>query len=219
MTEPDVKSSGVKELIDRIRDEGVHSARAEADRILAEAKARAARIVADAKAEAAAVKKEARAAMEREQTATIEALRIAARDTELELRSAVMSGFEEHVRRLVTDVTTDGSVLRDMILVLAGRAAEDLIQDKDAVILVPDRLADDLSAELDEFLQKSAVAFSADVLRKGIELIPSKEVQGGARVRLVGENLEIDLSDEALSEMMLKLLLPRYRKILVEAGQ
>jgi hypothetical protein len=36
---------------------------------------------------------------------------------------------------------------------------------------------------------------------------------------LVGEDLEIDLSDEALSEMMLKLLLPRYRKILAEAGQ
>ena len=219
MTEPDVKSSGVKELIERIRDEGVHSARAEADRILAEAKARAARIVTDAKAEAAAIKKEARAAMEREQTATIEALRIAARDTELELRSAIMSGFEEHVRRLVTDVTTDGSVLRDMILVLAGRAADDLIQDKDAVIFVPDRLADEVSAELDEFLRRSAGALSADVLRQGIELIPSSEVQGGARVRLVGEDLEIDMSDQALSQMMLKLLLPRYRKILVEAGQ
>ena len=219
MTEPDVKSSGVKELIERIRDEGVHSARAEADRILTEAKARAARIVADAKAEAAAIKKEARASMEREQTATIEALRIAARDTELELRSAIMSGFEEHVRRLVTDVTTDSSVLRDMILVLAGRAADDLIQDKDAVIFVPDRLADEVSAELDEFLRKSAVALSGDVLRQGIELIPSNEIQGGARVRLVGEDLEIDMSDQALSQMMLKLLLPRYRKILVEAGQ
>ena len=219
MTEPDVKSSGVKELIERIRDEGVHSARAEADRILAEAKARAARIVADAKAEAAAIKKEARASMEREQTATIEALRIAARDTELELRSAIMSGFEEHVRRLVTDVTTDSSVLRDMILVLAGRAADDLIQGKDAVIFVPDRLADEVSAELDEFLRKSAVALSGDVLRQGIELIPSNEIQGGARVRLVGEDLEIDMSDQALSQMMLKLLLPRYRKILAEAGQ
>jgi V/A-type H+-transporting ATPase subunit E len=130
-----------------------------------------------------------------------------------------MSGFEEHVRRLVTDVTTDGSVLRDMILVLSGRAADELLKDKDAVILVPDRLADEVSAELDEFLRRSAGALSADVLRQGIELIPSSEVQGGARVRLVGEDLEIDMSNEALSEMMLKLLLPRYRKILVEAGQ
>ena len=219
MAEPVVTSSGVKELIDRIRDEGVQSARDEADRILSEAKAQAARIVSDAKAEAATMKKEAQAAMEREQTAAIEALRIAARDTGLELRSAIMSAFEEHVRRLVTDVTTDGSVLRDMILVLAGRAAEDLIKDKDAAILVPSQLADEVSAELEEFLQRSTVAFSADVLRKGVELIPSSQIQGGARVRLVGEDLEIDLSDEALSEMMLNLLLPRYRKILAEAGQ
>ncbi len=175
--------------------------------------------MADAKAKAAAIKNEAQAAAEREQTASIEALRMAARDTGLELRSAVMSAFEEHVRRLVTDVTTDGSVLRDMILVLAGRTAEDFIQDKDAVILVPKRLADEVSTELDAFLRRSAVSFSADVLRKGIELIPSNEVHGGARIRLVGEDLEIDLSDEALSEMMLKLLLPRYRKILLEAGQ
>jgi V/A-type H+-transporting ATPase subunit E len=219
MTEPDVNSSGVKVLIDRIRDEGVQSARDEADRIISEAKAQAARILSEAKAEAASVKKEAQASMEREQTATIEALRIAARDTGLELRSAIMSAFEEHVRRLVTDVTTDGSVLRDMILVLAGRAAEEFIKDEDAVILIPSRLADEVSAELEDFLKQSSVAFSADVLRKGVELIPSNEIQGGARVRLVGEDLEIDLSDEALSEMMLKMLLPRYRRILVEAGQ
>ena len=219
MAEPVVTSSGVKELIDRIRDEGVQSARDEADRILSEAKAQAARIVSDAKAEAATMKKEAQAAMEREQTAAIEALRMAARDTALELRTAVLSAFEEHVRRLVTDVTMDGSVLRDMILVLAGKAAEDLIKDRNAAILFPQRLAEDAPPELEEFLHRSAVALSGDVLRKGIELIPSSKVQGGARVRLVGDDLEIDLSDEALSEMMLKLLLPRYRKVLAQAGQ
>ncbi len=219
MSEPVAKSSGVKELIDRIRDEGVQAARQEADRIISEAKAQAARIVSEAKTEAATLKKEAESATQREQMAAIEALRIAARDTGLELRAAVMAAFEEHVRRLVTDVTSDGSVLRDMILVLAGRAAEDLIRNKDAAILVPRHLADEASPELEEFLRQTAVALSADVLRKGIELIPSSEIQGGARVRLVGDDLEIDLSDEALSEMMLKLLLPRYRKILAEAGQ
>ena len=219
MAEPVVTSSGVQELIDRIRDEGVQSALDEAARILVEARAQAARIVSDAKAEAAGMKKEAEAAMEREQTATIEALRIAARDTELELRSAVLAAFEEHVHRLVTDVTMDRSVLRDMILVLAGRAAEDFIKDRDAVILVPYRLADETPPELEEFLRRSALSLSAEVLRKGIELIPSSQVQGGARVRLVDDDLEIDLSDEALSAMMLRLLLPRYRRILAEAGQ
>ncbi|UCC82170.1 MAG: hypothetical protein JSW46_14420 [Gemmatimonadota bacterium] len=219
MTEPDATSSGVKELIERIRDEGVQEALEEAVRILSEARAQAARIVSEAKAEAAAKKKDAETAIETERTAAIEALRIAARDTGLELRTAVLAAFEEHVRRLVTDVTTDTAVLRDMILVLAGRAAEDLIKDQDAKLLVPERLADEAPPELEEFLQRSTVALSADVLRKGVELIPSNEVRGGARVRLVDDDLEIDLTDEALSEMMLKLLLPRYRKILREAGQ
>jgi V/A-type H+-transporting ATPase subunit E len=219
MAEPDVTSSGVQALIDRIRDEGVQSALEEAARILTEAKAQAARTVSDAKAEAAALKKEAQATIETEREAAIEALRMAARDTELELRTAVLAAFEEHVRRLVTDVTAEGSVLRDMILVLAGRAAEEVIKDQNATILVPDRLTDEVSPELEEFLRQTALALSGEVLRKGIELIPSNKVRGGARVQLVDDDLEIDLTDEALSEMMLKLLLPRYRRILAEAGQ
>ncbi|MGD2152518.1 MAG: V-type ATP synthase subunit E family protein [Gemmatimonadales bacterium] len=219
MTEPDVTPSGVQALIDRIRDEGVQSALEEAARILTEARAQAARIVSDAKAEAAAMKKDAKAAIATEREAAIEALMMAARDTELELRTAVLAAFEEHVRGLVTDVTAETSMLRDMILVLAGRAAEDFIKDRDAKILVPRHLADEAPPELEEFLRRSALAVSADVLRDGIELIPSSKVRGGARVRLVDEELEIDLTDEALSEMMLTLLLPRYRRILAEAGQ
>jgi V/A-type H+-transporting ATPase subunit E len=219
MTEPDVTSSGVKQLIERIRDEGVQEALEEAARILTEARAQAARIVSDAKAEAAARKKEAETAIETERTAAIEALRVAARDTGLELRTAVLAAFEEHVHRLVTDVTTDTDMLRDMILVLAGKAAEDLIKDQEAQILVPERLTEEAPPELEQFLQRTAEALAADVLRKGIELIPSNQVRGGARVRLVDDDLEIDLTDEAISEMMLNLLLPRYRKILAEAGQ
>ena len=219
MAEPVVKSSGVKELVERIRDEGVQSARNEAARILGEARSQAARIVADAEARASKMKKEAEETIERERGAAIGALQLAARDTGLQLRSTVLAAFEEHVRHLVTDVTTDRSVLRDMILVLAGRAAKDLIKERDAVILVPERLADDAPPELEKFLRRTTVALSADVLRNGIELIPSNQVHGGARVRLVGEELEIDLSDEALSEMMMRLLLPRYRALLSDAGR
>lgn len=219
MADPVETSSGVQALVDRIRDDGVRAAKQEAARILSKAKAQAAGIVANAEAEAETIKKEARAAMEREQTATIEALRIAARDTGLELRAAVLSAFEEHVRRLVTDVTMDPSIIRDMILVLAGKAATELIKDREAVILVPERLRDEMPEVLNQFLNRSAESLSAEVLRKGVELIPSSQARGGARVQLVDDDLEIDLSDEALSDMMLNLLLPRYRAILAEAGQ
>lgn len=214
-----VVTSGVQELIERIRDEGVQSARDEADRLVAEGRAEAARLVAAAKAEAQAMRKAAREEIETERTASIEALKMAARDTGLALRTAVFSAFEEHVRRLVTDVTTDGTVLRDLVLVLAGQAANDVIRDRDAAILIPQAMAEETSEELEQFLRRSAAAISGNVLREGIELIPASDLHGGARVQLKGEDLEVDLSDEALSEMMLGLLLPRYRAILVEAGQ
>lgn len=212
-------TTGVQELIDRIRNEGVGEARAEADRMLSEARKEAARIVSEAEARAEKRKKAAEEYIEMERTAALEALRMAARDTGLKLRTALFSAFEEHVRRLVTDLTTDGGILRDLILVLAGKAAEDLIADRDAKIMLPANLSEEATAHLDDMLRDTAAALSGQVLRKGIELIPSNEVRGGARVRLTDEDLEIDLSDEALSEMMLGLLLPRYRALLVEAGQ
>jgi V/A-type H+-transporting ATPase subunit E len=52
------------------------------------------------------------------------------------------------------------------------------------------------------------------MLREGVEIIPSREVPGGVRVRVVGEDLEIDLTDGAVSKLLLKHLLPRYKSIL-----
>ena len=68
--------------------------------------------------------------------------------------------------------------------------------------------------------QLLVVENSSKTVNYGIDKmrLPSP-VPAGARVRLQGEDLEIDLSDKALSQMMLDLLLPRYRAILVEAGQ
>jgi len=58
------------------------------------------------------------------------------------------------------------------------------------------------------------LGISQRMLREGVEIIPSSEVSGGARVRVVGEDLEFDLTDEALSKLLMKHLLPRYRSIL-----
>ena len=55
------------------------------------------------------------------------------------------------------------------------------------------------------------------MLRKGIELVPATDVHAGARVRLVDDNLEIDLTDDAISDLLLRRILPRYRQIIEEA--
>lgn len=214
--------SGVQELIERIRSEGVSSARAEAERILKSAKSEAAAIRARAEAEAKAMLDRARAQIATEQAAGIEALKLAARDALLELKGNVRHAFEKYVQRLVSAETRNPEFVRSLILTLAGQAAERYIKDHDAVMFVAGTLAGQpanetaLSPALREKIRNIVFGVESDMLREGIQLLPDASMTGGVRVKLVNENLEIDMSDAALTRLLLKYLLPRYRAIVQE---
>lgn len=216
MTDQTSQASGVQELISRIRDDGVRAGKEEADKIIAKARREAARVMADAKARSDEMLQRARAEVDSFKHAALEALKMAARDTRLQLEAEVLAAFERHVKRLVAPVTHDGSFMRALIFELAGQAAEDTLKDKRLQILVSDLLAgkERENEELDKGIREGVLGISSDMLREGVEIIPSSEIPGGARVRVVGEDTEIDLSDEAISKLLLKFLLPRYRAIL-----
>jgi V/A-type H+/Na+-transporting ATPase subunit E len=210
------QASGVQDLISRIRDDGVEAGKTKAAEIIAEARREAARVLAEAQAEADETHRKASAEIESFRHAALEALKMAARDTRLELEAAVLAAFEGHVKRLVAPVTSDGSFVRALLLVLAGQAAEQYPRDQQLEILVSELLLgrEDENEELDEAVRTSVLGISSTMLREGVEIIPSSEVPGGARVRVVGEDVEIDLTEEAISKLLLKHLLPRYRTIL-----
>ena len=214
-SEPE-QSSGVQELISRIRDDGVHAGENKAAEIIAEARREAARILAQAQSEAEEIQSNSSAEIESYKSAALDALKLAARDTSLQLEAAVLAAFEAHVKRLVAPVVYDGSFIRALLLVLAGQAADQYPPDQELEILVSDMLAGkaDENAELDRTIRDSVLGISSNMLREGVEIIPSSQVSGGARVRVVGEDLEIDLTSEAISTLLLKHLLPRYRGIL-----
>ena len=216
MADETPNASGVQELISRIRDDGVQAGKEEADRVLAQARREAARLVADAQAQADEMRQKASAEIESVKHAALEALKLAARDTGLKLEAEVLASFQRHVKRLIAPVTHDGKFIRTLILVLAGHAVEEHLEDKELQILVSDLLAgkERENPELDERMRLAVLGISGEMLREGVEIVPSSEVEGGARVRVVGEDLEIDLTDEAVSKLVLKHLLPRYRAIL-----
>ena len=105
-------------------------------------------------------------------------------------------------------------------LVLAGRVASDFIADRDAEVLVSAELFGEPPedpAEMSQARERSRrliLGITSDMLREGIELVPSSAVTGGARVRAVGDDAEVDLSDEAVSELLFKHMLPRFQAIL-----
>ncbi len=219
MAETTKVASGVQELISRLRDEGVKAGREKSDQILQEAQEQAARLVAQATADAEELLSKARSEIEREKAAALESLRVAIRDTELKMEAEVKADFAAHVRRMVYEMS-DKKFLRQMILGIAGMAAGDqACEDKPVEILLPKDLfeADEKRTRLtpkgQDRMRHLVLGISGDMLREGIDLKPSDDISGGIRIRLVGEDLEIDLSDQAISDLLLQNLLPRYRAI------
>lgn len=215
MSEAGKTTHGVQDLIDRIRDQGVKAAEAEASRIIREAEARAAKLLAEAKAETERLREEAGKAIEAERNAGMEALRLSARDAVLLLKSRISSEFEVFVKRLVTSASRNEDIIKDLVLVLAGRAVDEFIRDREIQILLSEAL---FTGTVDEKLRahgkNTILALSSDMLREGVELIPAAGLEGGARVRLVQDELEIDLSDQAVTRLLKQTMLPRFRRIL-----
>ena len=210
------QESGVQELISRIRDDGVHAGQSKAEEIIAQARSEAARLVREAAEEAQQTRDKVAAEIKSEQDAALAALQMAARDTRLQLEAEVMAAFEEHVKRLVAPVVSDGSFIRTLILVLAGQAVQQYPVDQELEILVSHLISgrEEENQELDDRIRDAVLGISSDMLREGVEIIPDRDVAGGARVRVVGENLEIDLSEDAISKLLFKHLLPRFRAII-----
>jgi V/A-type H+-transporting ATPase subunit E len=210
------QASGVQELISRIRDDGVQAGQSKADEIITQARQEATRVLSEARTEAEEIRRKTAAEIESNHQAALEALKMAARDTRLQLAAQILASFEQHVKRLVAPETHDGTFIRSLIMVLAGQAAEQYAADQQLEILVSDLIAgrEQENPELDQLVRDSVLGISGNMLREGVEIIPDSDISGGARVRVVGEDLEIDLTDEAISKLLLKHLLPRYRAIL-----
>jgi len=210
--------SSVQMLIDRIRDQGVQNANLEAARIIAEAEAKASQLLADAQKQAEQLRTKAMADIEAEQAAAQEALKLSARDTVIRLKNLVTTAFETFVRRLVTTATQDRELMKNLVLVLAGHSAEEFIKDKQIQILLSEALLTGKpDPKLRDLSKQTILSLSSDMLREGVELIPSSSVEGGAKVRLVGEQLEIDLSDKAITKLLADQLLPRFHALLTAA--
>lgn len=213
-------ASGVQKLISRLRDDGVKAGREKAEQVLREARQEAARIVAEAKAKADEILTRAQLQIERDKNACMGSLRTAIRDTELKMEAELKADFAAHVRRLVSIEMGDREFVKQCILAVSGMATGHMVCEGQPVeVLLPkdlfetDESGTRLTPEGKDRMHHLVLGISGDMLREGVELKPSEKLKRGIRVRLVGEDLEIDLSDQAMGELLLENLLPRYQAI------
>ena len=226
-TAPPIESAGVDSLIGRLRDEGITQGRQQAEALVTEAQQQAANLVANAQQEAEAILARAKADADKLKAAGEDAIRLAMRDTILAMEGDLLKAFTDRLRRLVKGILADPAFLQRLILEVAGRAAP---MAERAELLLPAELVtlEDLQSKPEAAtpgtLMHFVLSLGGGMLREGMQLGVSEDGEAGIRVRLVDEDVQIDLTESAISELLLRHLLPRFRALLrgavvVERGQ
>ena len=136
----------------------------------------------------------------------------------LRLKSELVERFADRVRRLVTRELNDDEFLNQLILEVGGRVAPSAEQR--AKVLLPNNVVglEQLRRDPEEVKEGNLSHFVAtvtkDMLREGIEIGTREDSSAGIRIQLQEEDLEIDLTDRAVANLLLRHLNPRFRAIM-----
>ncbi len=211
----ETQSSGVQELIERLHGEGVAKGQDEAAKLVDEARRQAMKITDEARREAEQILSDARAESERVRVAGEDGLRQAARDALLRLQESIREELTVHVRKLVAHKIEDQSFLERMILEVARKAMPD-DSGKHVEILLPDTAAtvEELSRNPEDASAGSLTQFvlglTGDAIREGLTFKPAGDNTPGIRVQIVDHDVQIDLTADSISELLMRhVLLPR----------
>lgn len=181
---------GIQALIERLRSEGIDAGRAEAGQLVEQARAEIDALRAAAREEADSLLARARDQIRIEQEASLGAIRLAFRDSVLRLKEDFLHQFGERLHRHVQAELADPALLRRVLLTLVEPAA-----------------GPPGEGELEALARDG----EARLLAEGLELRPTAGRQG-LRIGMVAGSVEVHVTDEALTALLLEHLLPRVRR-------
>jgi V/A-type H+-transporting ATPase subunit E len=219
-----LESAGVESLIGRLRDDGIAEGRARADALVSEAQQQAADIVAAAHLEAEAVLRQAKEEAGKLRAAGEDAIRLALRDTMLSLEGDLVDRFQTMLRRLVKGTLQEPEFLKRLVLEVAGSAAPS-VAGRRAEVLLPATLVslEDLRRSPEEAkpgtLMHFVLSLGGGLLREGVTLGAAEDLEAGIRVKLVEDDMDVELTETAVSDLLVRHLLPRFRALLRGAVQ
>ena len=97
-------------------------------------------------------------------------------------------------------------------------AGEAVPRDRPVEIVVPDTIrpaaSDDPTERQGSDVDGFVLGLTGEMLREGVTVSVSDEVEVGLIVRVADEGLEVRLDDRALKELLCQNLLPRFRALL-----
>ena len=220
-------SSGIDELVEKLKNDGIQAGQQKALDIIAEAEKRADQLEQQAREKADAMLKESHQRIEREEQAAKDALQLAFRDMVLGMKNAMLERLSSDFSREVKQQAAAVPILEKMILEAvrqissevrvpelnnteAGAEVEVLVPQQlmqlDDIRANPEKASEgplaDLSAHLTEQMFSQGVSFAAG------------EQDAGIQMKLTHNEMLVDVSDKAIADLLLKYLQPRFRAIL-----
>ncbi|MGF1679909.1 hypothetical protein [Photobacterium minamisatsumaniensis] len=211
-------SAGIQQLVETLRQQGVDAGKTSAEHIIAEAREEASTLVAEARDKAGSILGNARKEADFITIAGQQAFDMAKRNAVLELKTFLQDEFSKQIQATVGKELTDETLLKQMIIEVAGRNA---IESEEAVdVVLPSKVVgvDELRSNPEEMTEGSlmyfAVAQAAEMLREGVSFSVDADNTNALVFRLKDKDIEIELSEETVTQMMLNHLQPRFRALL-----
>jgi V/A-type H+-transporting ATPase subunit E len=214
-------SSGVDALIARLRDQGVEAGREQAARMIKEAERKAEETITEAKVKAKQIVDEARDEAERLKTGGEDALRVATRDTILKFQEELREYLNTNVRRLVREQMADKEILARLVMEVVSRAVAEagIDQAEKIEVLIPEEVLslEELKQNPDELqgpLSELAKGICGSTWREGVTFKAQEKSAKGVTVRVNEGEFEVDLCADAVADILLSHLQPRFRALM-----
>ena len=195
----------VKQICDALRVETLEPAKQEAERIIAEASSKAKKIVDEARTQSEKLVSDARVQIEKEKQNADSSMKMAAKQSIESLKEKVEKEFfNRELSGLIDTKMQDSSVVTKLIEAVVGAIEKEGIE-ADLEALVPKSLSVD---EINQALSKAIL----DRLKSVSVMLG--EMDGGAQVKLVDQHMTLDISNEALRELLARYIRDDFRQLI-----
>jgi len=196
----------LQSLLDRIQTEGVKKADDQKEQILADAKAQAEEIVATAKSEAESLRKVAAEDAVKSEARAKSAIQQAARDILLALKSDLQVRLEAVVKECAGAAMTPDAMKKYVDEMVAAYKEKGADIDAGVEVLLNPKDAEEM-----ESLLKGGLL---NKLKTTPEISISKDFAAGIQIGFKEEEVFLDLSDDALTDLVCAYVGPKLSAVL-----
>jgi len=196
----------LQSLLERIQEDGVKKADDQKNQIIEDAKAQAAEIVAKASNEAEALKKAAEEEAAKSEARAKAAIQQASRDIMLSLKSDLQTRLQAVVKGCVGDAMTPEQMKKFVDEMISAYKSQGGNVEAGVEVLLNQKDAE----EMEQLLKGGLL----NILKQTPEISISKDFTAGLQIGFKGDEVFLDFSDEALTDLICAYVGPKLTALL-----